>query len=137
MRPLVALHARWSHFKRPRWGHCKCQETDLGGSVCSIQQQLNQAPPARLGIAGGPAHERMSSMGNANAIEPRFVGSIWPNQRRGPRVAVYSAGPDPAVILDITSRACTTRLGLTAAEARHFASLIYVATIGKEDDDDS
>jgi hypothetical protein len=79
----------------------------------------------------------MISMGNANAIEPRFVGSIWPNQRRGPRVAVYSAGPDPAVILDITSRACTTRLGLTAAEARHFASLIYVAMIGKEDDDDS
>jgi hypothetical protein len=136
MRPLVALRARWSDFERPRRGHGKCPHRP-GRERMFNSTAINQAPPARLGIAGGPAHERMISMGNANAIEPTFVGSIWPNQRRGPRVAVYSAGPDPAVILDITSRACTTRLGLTAAEARHFASLIYVATIGKEDDDDA
>ena len=137
MRPLVALHARWSHFKRPRWGPLQVSTPTWAGAYVQFNGNLTKAPPARLGIAGGPAHERMISMGNANAIEPTFVGSIWPNQRRGPRVAVYSAGPDPAVILDITSRACTTRLGLTAAEARHFASLIYVATIGKENDDDA
>jgi len=97
---------------------------------------VNKTQPGRdcESLTRATSHEEASLMSNANAIEPRFVGSIWLNQRRGPRVAVYSAGPDPAVILDIESRACTIRLGLTAAEARRLASLVYAATIGTEDD---
>jgi hypothetical protein len=81
---------------------------------------------------GATSHEEASLMSSANATEPSYVGSIWPQQRRGPRVAVYAAGPDPRVIIDVQARACTVRLGLTEAEARHFASLVYVATIREE-----